>query len=179
MNIKQFALNMLPYWILSIFVILTVLKTDQKKLLKIDKNQVFKWIRFLLLVTVIRIILCKLYSSQYILNSIKKISDLPWQVGLTVFWEDAVHGMPLVIFQKLIKNVKFNKILYKIALILTMIEFGIGHLYQGFIPAFLLSFYIPFSIGIAKKHGFGTVMICHMLFDISSLLFVKYLITFY
>ena len=163
MNIKQFAINMFPYWILGIFIILSVLQTNQKKILKIDKNQVFKWFKFLLLVTIIRIILCKIYSPNYILNSIKKIADLPWEVGLTVFWEDAVHGLPLLIFQKLIKNIKFNKILYKIALILVMIEFGLGHLYQGFFPAFLLSFYIPFSIKIAKKHGFGTVMLCHML----------------
>lgn len=173
MNFKQWALDMYPFWILGIGVICAVMSTKQKSLLRINKVVLLDWIRFLVTVTIIRFCLYKLFPSSFIFHSIKHANFLPFGVGLTVFWEDAVHGLPLLILRKLIGSGKWAKKLHILLLCMFMVEFGIGHMYQGILQAVALSFYVPYSIKIGEKHGFGTVMIGHMLYDSFSMFFVR------
>lgn len=56
---------------------------------------------------------------------------------------------------------------FVIVAVLTSAVFGLGHLYQGWLAAVLLSAYPYFiSYHYGKKHGYGTVMVAHVIFDI-------------
>lgn len=173
MNFKQWAMEMYPVWILAIGVMCAVMSTKYKSLLRINKTVLVEWTKFLITVTIIRFCMYKLFPNAFIFNSVKHAGFLPWGVGFTVFWEDAVHGLPLLILRKLIGVNKWTRPLHLLLLSLVMLEFGIGHLYQGMLPALALSFYVPYSMKVAEKHGFGTVMIGHMLYDNFSLFFVR------
>jgi hypothetical protein len=175
---KQFALNMYPFWILGILVIGSVIASGNKSLLRIKRKPLIKWIGFLAFITAIRFVLYRIAMlSETSHHMHQAVAMFPWYVGLTVFWEDAAHGLPLLILRKLLsKSNKYIKLLYYPVLLAVMVEFGIGHLYQGILPAMLLSFYIPYSVKVGEKNGFGTVMIGHMLYDIVTLLSVQYFI---
>lgn len=173
MDFKQWALGMYPYWIVGIGVICAVLSTKQKDLLRINKRALIDWVRFLVVVTTIKYFLYRMLHSSVAFDSIKSMPLPPIGAVLTVFWEDAVHGLPLLILRKLIGVSKWTKPIHLLLLGTVMLEFGIGHLYQGILPSIFLSFYIPYSIKMGEKHGFGTVMIGHMLFDSFSMLFIK------
>lgn len=52
--------------------------------------------------------------------------------------------------------------------VLSSLIFGAGHLYQGYFVAALLSLYPYFvSYKYGKKYGYGTVMLCHITYDLS------------
>jgi hypothetical protein len=175
MDFEQFALNMYPFWILGISVIGAVLMTDKKNLLRIRKAPLIKWMKFLILITAIRFSLYELFSNSHAFNAARNASFLPIGVAFTVFWEDAVHGLPLLILKKLIGVNKLVKPLHWLLTLVVMVEFGMGHMYQGVLPALVLSFYVPYSVKMGEKHGFGTVMIAHMLYDLSSMAFIKFI----
>jgi len=174
MDFKSFALAMFPYWILGIMVIGSVILAGQKHLLRIDKKAIFKWMKVLILITIFRTIVIELCKHNGAAEIPKFAEILPWTISLTVFWEDACHGLPLLLLKKMLDKKKWAKFIFIPILILTMISFGFAHVYQGFIAAFVLSFYIPYSVRMGEKYGFGTVMICHILYDAATLLFAKY-----
>jgi hypothetical protein len=101
---------------------------------------------------------------------------IPWQTTLGVFWEDAVHALPLVLLGKMFANKTWYKIAKWPLLAAVMCSFGAGHLYQGVLAACMLSFYIPFSMKMGEKHGFGTVMLCHMMYDLITLLSIGWIV---
>jgi hypothetical protein len=175
MNFTQFALHMYPYWIVGILIICLVLASNFKDLVRIDKTALKKWVLFLVIMTSIRFLLFKLLVPHSVSSLLKGPASIPPLVGLTVFWEDAVHGLPLLILRKLIGVKKWTKPLHAILLGLVMFEFGLGHVYQGGIAAAFLSLYVPYSIKLAKKYGFGTVGIGHMLYDIFTIMLLKFL----
>lgn len=175
MDFKTIAEHMYPFWILGVLIILTVLAAGQKKLIRIEKQAIKKWMFFLLYVSAWRLLLSKVFHFNGI-GDLKAMAALPIPMTLTVFWEDACHGLPLLILKKLIGKRKWLKPLYWFMLIATMIEFGSGHMYQGILPAMLLSFYVPYSIKMGNKYGFGTVMLCHMTYDASTLLLIQHML---
>ena len=175
MGFKEFALRMYPFWILGILVIGAVIASGNKNLLRIEKSSVIKWVKFLMVITVLRTVLYKLMLHPYLDSAIKSAHFLPCTVAFTVFWEDAVHGLPLLILRKLIGVNKWTIPIHFILTLLFMVEFGLGHVYQGPLMALILSFYIPYSVKLGDRRGFGTVMICHVLYDFFTLFFVKFL----
>lgn len=82
---------------------------------------------------------------------------------LFVWWEDILFILlPLFYGKKYLPHWAFV-----IVAVLTSAVFGLGHLYQGWLAAVLLSAYPYFiSYHYGKKHGFGTVMVAHVVFDI-------------
>lgn len=82
---------------------------------------------------------------------------------LTVFWEDAVFMVPMYFaFEKYGKN----KFTISLAVILSLL-FALGHLYHGLVGAIVTAFYPYFlSYRYAKKTSIGTVMACHVLYDL-------------
>jgi hypothetical protein len=166
---------MYPFWILGVLVILSVLKSGKKFLLRVKVKPVLKWCAFLIGLTVVRVALLKLAGYAGIHGPPQGLMMIPWAASLTVFWEDVCHGLPLVILQKLIGRKRWwAKALNSIALSIVMLSFGLGHLYQGPLVALLLCFYIPYSMKLGKQYGFGTVMVCHTLYDLVTFLFVKF-----
>lgn len=175
MEFKEIAEHLYPFWILGVMIMGLVITAGHGYLLRIEKKQIVKWTKFLLYITLWRMFLSKFLNFHGIGASPQSVNFLPLAVAATVFWEDACHGLPLFIFKKLTKGWKWAKPLYWLLLSLVMIEFGMGHVYQGVLSAAILSFYIPFSVKMGEKHGFGTVMLCHMMYDFVTLFFVKYL----
>lgn len=173
MTFKEFALDMYPCWIAGIVMIAAVLAAGKKYLLRIQKESLWSFVKFMCWVTALRLILHKIFPENA--NHFRGSDIMPWGVPFTVFWEDAIHGLPLLILREWIKDKKYLKYLYYPVLFLFMFEFALGHLYQG-LGGLFLGLYIPYSINMGKKHGFGTVMICHMLYDLCTMVFIRCLL---
>ena len=175
MDIKYFVTNMYPYWLLGIFVIFATIFAGYKNVVRVEKDAMIKWLRFLLIITFYRVILFKAFPNNPMLkDAIKNVTSIPWQITPSVFWEDACHGMPLFFVQMWLGTDKlWKQVVHGLLLAMVMVEFGLGHVYQGIPAAIALSFYIPYSIKLGKKFGFGTVMIGHILFDLTTILTLK------
>lgn len=166
---------MYPYWLLGAGVLVGTWLAGYKKDIRIEKPALKEWARFLGVITVLRVILFKFLPHQHIQEVAKNISVIPWPLTLTVFWEDACHGLPLLLIQRLIGTKKWTWPIHGFLIGLVMLEFGLGHVYQGLWAALFLSCYVPYSIKLGKKYGFGTVMIGHTMFDLVTILTVKLL----
>lgn len=173
MDLKTFASNMWPYWILGVMVMATVLAAGQKHLLRVEKKPLMKWIAFLGAITLWRFFITSIFPFHAPSNMVTSMSPL---IAFTVFWEDLCHSLPLLILRKLIGVNKWTRPIHFLLMCIVMLEFGLGHLYQGPMAAFLLSFYIPYAVRKGDEHGFGTIMIGHMLYDFVTFLFVRHLL---
>lgn len=177
MNIKSLILTMYPYWILGAAVIWATIKAGYADAVRVEKKAIFNWLKFLGSITLYRIVLFKLFPNiSMFRDAAHSILQIPWPMTLTVFWEDACHGLPLLLLQRLIGTKKWTWPIHGILTALVMLEFGMGHVYQGLFAAILLSCYVPYSIKMGKKVGFGTVMVCHTLYDLVTILTLKLLI---
>lgn len=166
---------MYPFWLLGIFMIFATIFAGYKDVVRIEKPALLKWLKFLGYVTFYRVILFKLFPhSPMLQDAVKNVTSVPWQITPSVFWEDACHGMPLFFIQMFLGVDKlWKRVIHTLLLAMVMVEFGLGHVYQGIPAAIALSFYIPYSIKLGKKFGFGTVMIGHILFDLTTILTLK------
>jgi len=175
MTFTEMALRMYPYWIMGLFMLFVTYQSKHRDLLRIQWKSVGKWILFLGGLTVYRIVLFKYFGDhEYLKEAAEGALIIPWQATLTVFWEDLCHTVPLVILSRWLGNDKlWKKALTWLAIIGVMISFGLGHVYQGVIAAFVLSFYIPFTFKKGQEVGFGTVMLCHVLYDLVTILTLK------
>jgi hypothetical protein len=149
--------NMLIPWMLGTLSLIYTYKVD-KKYLKIDFEAIKSFLIFMLWLTLFRTVLFFMSS-----NPIEGFLHLinPWLM-LGVFWEDAVFVMPLIILKDK-KNVP-NVLYYTLFAISTAV-FALGHSYQG-IMGLTSAIYIYFSAKYGRQLGFGTVMICHTLYDL-------------
>ena len=118
-------------------------------------------------------------APQRLHSAAKNISIIPWELTLSVFWEDSCHGLPVLLLQLFLgTDKKWKWAIHALCTAIVMVSFGLGHVYQGIFAACLISFYIPYSIKIGKQYGFGTVMLCHTLYDLTTLLSLKLLVGF-
>lgn len=178
MDFSTIASNLWPSWVLGIGMIAATYKSKFKDLLTISKLSIIKWTGFLCVITILRIISLKLLlksgmSLGAYKDTLNAVASIPWPLTLTVFWEDAMHTLPIAILAKITENKFYSKWLNRALILFTMVSFGLGHTYQGMGAAFLLSFYIPLTLKMAKKHGFGTVMVCHVLYDLFTALTIR------
>lgn len=171
MDIKQFALHMLPYWILGISVIIACFFSEHKDLLAFKPKSFFKFVKMMAIITLVRVI--EMHFFPITKESAAPILQLPLVLTGTVFWEDAVHILPLLVMKIFLGDKLHSKVLMFFLILLVQFAFMTGHIYQGMSSAILISFYIPVVYNLAKKHGLGTVMLCHMLYDFTTLLTVR------
>ena len=177
MTIDQIFAELWPCWLLGTLMVITLFFSSHRDLLKTDLRRIGKFVLCMVAVNAIRYIMFKYVASQEMIQNIKDmVHFIPWQATLATFWEDAVHVIPLVILERLFFEKTWYKYVKMPLLLLVMIAFGSGHLYQGVLAAIGLSFYIPLSMNMGKKYGFGTVMLCHMGYDLSTLLFFGWML---
>ncbi len=178
MSFTEFALMMYPMWIMALITMIVVYFSKYRELLRIEKKPIFYFLRLLGILTLYRVGVFYFFRDhQYIQDMHTAASFIPWEITFTVFWEDAMHGLPLAIFALWLgKDKMWKKILNWIMIALVAISFGLGHTYQGMFAAFLLSFYVPFTVHKGPKIGFGTIMICHVIYDLATILTMKYMI---
>lgn len=177
MEVKSIVLTMYPYWLLGAGVLAATALAGLKKVIRIEKPALLNWLRMLGILTIYRIFLFKMFPHfGPFQQSAQNISIIPWPLTLTVFWEDACHGLPMLLLKNLIGNRKWLKPFYWAIMGIVMLEFGLGHVYQGIAQAAMLSLYIPYSVKLGEKFGFGTVMVGHTLFDLTTILTIKFLL---
>lgn len=172
MTFAEIAIKMFPYWILGLFMIFATYNSKYRDLLRIEYKPLLKWCGFLVLVTIYRIAVFKIFEGREELKDLTSgAMTIPWQAALTVFWEDMCHGLPLAVLALYLGQDKiWKKVVVYAAIAITMFSFGLGHVYQGYMAAILLSFYIPYTYSKGQQVGFGTVMICHSLYDLVTIL---------
>lgn len=177
MDFKSIATSMYPHWILGALMIFATINAGYKDFVRIDKNAIKRWIKFLLILTAYRILAFKLWPGNHFRDAANNIIQIPWALTLTVFWEDSSHGLPLLLIRHLIGTKRWTWPIHALLTAILMLEFGLGHTYQGIFSAILLSLYVPYSVMLGKKYGFGTVMIGHTLFDLTTILSLKFLMS--
>lgn len=181
MTFTEMALRLLPMWIAGILMIIVVLKSEYKSIMRIELTPVLKWIRFMTIISAIRIgaFLIAKYSGldmSWLAKQGAAVNSIPWQGILGVFWEDAIHGLPLALMALMLPQKWWSKSAVWAATAMVMISFGSGHLYQGLASSLLIMLYIPVSIKYGNKNGFGTVMLCHTIYDLFTIFVVKWML---
>jgi hypothetical protein len=83
-----------------------------------------------------------------------------------VFWEDMFFVFPSLLLYHLTRN----KHLTAPIMIISSIIFSMGHVYQGVDWALILLGYVPMAMYFARRHGLGTVMVCHVTYDVLTYL---------
>jgi hypothetical protein len=175
MTFLEFAFRMFPYWMLGAFTFYSVWNSEYRDMLAVNKRSVIKFSLFMLLVTCYRIWRIKsMVSSGVDTSSLAPVKNIPIFGTLFVPWEDLCFCLPLVFIRRLIGTDKWwKKSIHWILVVLTMISFGSGHLYQGVAQSVFLSFYIPFMTNFGDKKGFGTLMTNHVLYDFSTMMAIR------
>lgn len=172
MDIKITVLHYLPYWIMGIMMVfLTMRSENDRDLMRIQPKSLLKFARVMLMVTFYRCILMHFFPPT--MQSAGPVLQIPLWLTATVGWEDACHTLPLAIISRFLGDSKLAKLAMIPMTMMVMLSFGLGHVYQGILPACMISFYIPIVTNLGKKHGFGTVMLCHMAYDFITLLTVR------
>lgn len=175
MTFQEIAMRMFPYWMMGLFMLYAVYQSSHRDLLRVEWKPLAKWIMFLGAITIYRVTIFKIFQDQQQLQDMTSgAMMIPWQATLTVFWEDACHTLPLVILSRWLGDDKWwKKGIMWAAIAGVMVSFGLGHVYQGWIAAAFLSFYIPFTYKKGQEVGFGTVMLAHTLYDLVTILTIK------
>lgn len=173
MSLQEMILHYLPMWLLGLFMIFITIKSGNKDILKINKPSVVSWAKFLVISTVLKAIFMYFTWNAATADQFSNISWIPWQLTLTVWWEDAAHTLPLFLLYRLIGTSKKTWPIHALAFLIIWLAFLSGHLYQGFMPAVFISMYIPFSLYFARSRGIGTMMVNHVLYDFSTIILVQ------
>jgi hypothetical protein len=173
MSFLDFAARMCPYWGLGALMGWAVWKSDYKDLLAFDKKAFGKFFLFMCAVTVYRYFMLKILVANGMGSHFDAVKSLP--VGGVFFtpWEDACHGLPLVLLRRMIGTKKWTWPIHALAMTTVTIGFGLGHVYQGVAAAAFISLYIPFSVWFGQKRGFATLMCSHVLYDFSTIMAIR------
>jgi len=149
-------IEMVPFYIIGFFIILLALKIN-KKLVRIDIKAVSIFMLVMALVTAVRVIVYRAAGASAP-NFFPDVTSLYF-----VWWEDAVFVLPLLIL-----NHYGIKMKYQLPfIILSSVAFAGGHLsYSLSWAAFLLCYVYHISYSYGLKYGLGTVMICHVFYDL-------------
>jgi hypothetical protein len=174
MTVKEVALDLWPAWVMGLAMLYLVFNSKYRSVIRVDKIGMLKFLRFLLIVTTFRFLTMRYLYPPEDLKHIHELAQfLPWQTSFGVFWEDMCHTVPLVILGKMYAKKTWYKWARLPLLGLVMFAFGSGHMYQGLFSAACISLYIPFTMRMGNKYGFGIVMLCHMLYDLSTMLTMR------
>ena len=171
MDIKSAVLHYYPYWILGIIMVWATLRSEHRDLMEVKPKSLGKFLKTMAIVTMLRCIMMYFFPPS--LESAAPILQIPLWLTATVGWEDAVHTLPLAITARFLGDSKLAKVIQYALIGLVMFSFGLGHTYQGVFAACMISLYIPIVTNLGKKHGFGTVMLAHMMYDFITLLTVR------
>ena len=160
-SIASFIYSIFPTVATCWFAI--VLLVDRDKL-KIKLDSVGKFITILAIVGLVKICL---WNGNLVNTNPYKINMVNF---LFVFLEDVFFVMiPAFICSRI--NSKIFKVLIWV---LFSAAFGSGHLYQGFVAVLITSIYPYFiSYRYAKRTSFGTVMVCHFIWDCFTIILPK------
>jgi hypothetical protein len=138
--------------------------------IRVELDKVAKFLAFMAIVTAFRLALGSYFQTPPLSDS---FPIQFWQFAL-VFWEDAYFVAPLYFTYKMRDHKYFKYVWYALAIYLS-VDFGLGHAYQGLKGVIITSIYPVFiSLRYSRKVGIGTVMVCHILYDMITYTTAKY-----
>ena len=153
--------------------------------MRVEWDKVAQFIGFMALVTFARI------AAYYFMLQTGIIKQLPvmypevmesrWTLML-VFWEDFFFGVPLYFIHKYM-NEGWKRHLKLPLTVMISLLFGLGHTYQGWEGVAITSI-VPYFVCLkyGRLYGFGTTMVCHILYDnitVYSIVMLPYLLGMY
>lgn len=169
MTFQQLVHHLWPAWLMGTAILFITFKSKFKSLLTIKWRGVKFFIGLVFITSIIRLICYHFFHRMTLLPvDLKACRALPWQGCLFVFWEDATHILPLMIFKRLIAGKKYMYLFYFATMFLIMLDFGVGHIYQSITAGLVMMLYIPVVMDLCEQFGVGTVMICHTIFDLAA-----------
>lgn len=145
-----------------------------REILRIDLKAIQNFITLMALLAMARLVIFSLlydFIGLKITDLNSAVNTIPLWVLSTVFWEDAFFGITIYY---LIDKFKTPKYIWLPAVSALSILFAVHHMYQfelAYFSTILIPFFIFYTLG--KKYGFGTTMVCHIIFDISGFLTFK------
>jgi hypothetical protein len=153
---------------IGILILLLVYWKD-RKILKFDLDVVGKFLTLMVILTFVRITLASIAAEFgiYPQHFNKGLGMVPyWRLAL-VFWEDAFFAIPIYYMKD---RWQWSKHIWLPIVAVLSIIFGLGHMYQGewaFFATLLVPYFFFYRFG--KRFGFGTTMVCHILFDMITI----------
>jgi membrane protease YdiL (CAAX protease family) len=166
-------MNFILFYVLAaVFIVLSSVQFPG--ICRVEKDKVYKFLRFMWYVTLVRVVVYMLLSTPNAaqdpnspMNKIELLSILG------VYWEDAFFTLPILILERL----KVNKAILIVLLGFNAISFALGHLSYGLLWAAITLLYVPFiSYKYGKLNGLGTVMVCHILYDLITLITLRHIL---
>jgi hypothetical protein len=156
------------------FVILILVFVFDRNTLRIEFDKVAKFLGFMACVVVFQLAIGSFNGKV----NIPDHAWMPtWRLGL-VFWEDMTYAVSLYYLAKFLKLEEGNKLkkaLWVIAAIAVSIDFGLGHIYQGLTAVFITALYPVFiSLKYGRVVGWGTVCLCHIIYDFIVTAVIRY-----
>lgn len=157
--------------IIGITALVDFKRPPKEKFLRVDLDFISKFLAFMVIVTAFR--LCTLdflieavpeWTNRFLKPFQNMTSEISlWRLGV-VWWEDAFFVLPVVYMQRYSKKVwiPFAALIFAC--------FGMGHAYQGIYAIFISMCYPILSLNLGREYGYGTMMVCHVLFDIIGFL---------
>ena len=134
------------------------------KTIEIKWDAVSRFLAFMSLITFFRISIASFTQGiEHTLPNSNTYGLEPWKFAL-VFWEDAFFVLPMVILSRFEFTNRWY--IWMPAMVGMSYWFGTGHAYQGNIAVWITAIYPYFiSYRYGVKFGFGTVMVCHIMYD--------------
>lgn len=133
----------------------------KRHVMRIRWDKVAEFVGFMVLVSFVRLALYS-WTTNNIPSAIPDYGIPAWQF-LLVPWEDAFYVLPYLLTRKYLPNWLWTSLFT-----FSCIWFASGHLYQGTVWAAITLLYPLISYKYSVKHGIGTVMACHVIFDFFS-----------
>jgi len=173
MSFTDFASKMFPFWGLGALMGWAIWKSDYKDLLRFDWKAFSKFFLFMAVVSTYRYYMLRFKIAHGADLHLDAVKSLPIEAVFFVFWENLYHSVPLVLLRRMIGTNKWVMPIHALAMAMVMISFGIGHAYQGIFAATFISFAVPFDVHWGQKVGFGTTILCHILYDFLTIMTIR------
>lgn len=153
------------FWGIALGLLAVVFYKD-RQVLRIEKDSIWKFFKFVL---TFKLIFLVLYVVLFRIFEVAppSVPAPPLHYLPMVWWEDVLFSLiPIYYGYKFLPR----PLATAVAIIVSFF-FALGHLYQGWIGLLLgiYPFFISYRYG--KKHGYGTVMICHVIYDVMVISF--------
>ena len=127
----------------------------------------FKW-KYVKQLLQIELILIIFRTSLFVLfpesipDHFPNMTQMPLIYFLSVWWEDAVFVLPVILVSKYFKPTWITLI----AILISSYFFASGHQYQGWFGVAVTALYVPVIYKYRNILGMGTVMVCHIMHDV-------------
>jgi len=169
---EEMLMALLPYFLFPIIAIIGMFAittlTKEKDLFRVSWDKLAQFVAFLTVVFVMRVLIESFKFDVGLVHGFPRlppeIGNHKWTFGL-VFWEDFFFAVPIYFIMKHCQR----KWLRVLSIVTLSILFGLGHAYQG-LSGIVITAFLPYfvSYNFGKKYGFGTSMLGHILYDVST-----------